>query len=737
MISFTFARSGEQGATISGGQKQRVSLARAAYDSSRELFILDDPLSALDAEVGRRVFQQCVCGLLGRKTRVLVSSDPSVLRYADHIVLMGRSGGSGVLSILAQGSYDELRQDERFIISIGDNLNNVAEDRPETELDTVGSNFTMLSANTSSAAPCPAVLYEALDGAVNKVVELEPDSLDLCTAEMSHAEGAIEVNSEDLDDDELPVSAADTVLSMLSLEERRRGRVQMDAYAYYLKSANSSCLLLLALISVILSNLSIHSQQWAVAKWAMDKGNVIRPLRGHVFVVGLFAVLTGLTNCVRTWLFYQSGLRASLSIHDALLSTAMKAPLGYFETTPLGRVFIRFSSDLDLIDNHLPTTVAHLVASVVQTLASVISIITVTPAFGLLMPLLICMYSLITRNFVDIASDLKHLEAVTRAPIISYFAETLSGLPVIRSFGAHDVMIRENERRMNLNSAASFAMKVANRWVSFRLDLLGNVLVFVAALLAIYGGASSGASGISLNNAVATTGLLNWVIRNWADTQALMHSVEKVQNFNLNTPAEATISNDYSVISNCSVQNEIRAILNMSHSNNIDTIARHEPLDENWPWSGEIIFANVSMRYSEHLQPVLKNVSCIVSPGETVGIVGRTGSGKSSLFRALLRLTEINSGSVFIDGVDVTTVDLSVLRSRLSIIPQDPVLFAGTIRSNIDPKGTLSEEELWEILQKSHLAALVVQLPLGLDYRVREGGAMFSVGQKQLFCMAR
>jgi ABC-type multidrug transport system fused ATPase/permease subunit len=327
---------------------------------------------------------------------------------------------------------------------------------------------------------------------------------------------------------------------------------------------------------------------------------------------------------------------------------------------------------------------------------------------------------LITNFYRQVARELKRLDSISRSPVFAHFGESVDGLSTIRSFQRQELFRRGNEVRLENSDAAYYALKVVDRWLSVRLELLGNVVVFLAALLVVMTNARSGTSGLSINNALGVTGLLNWAVRNGAELEALMNSVERVSYTTEQTPQE---------------QQQGTTLVQGSNSQNSEGSGNLAA--SGWPWQGQLRFDDVTMRYRDDTSDVLRGVSLDLRPGEMVGVVGRTGSGKSSLFRALLRLTELEKGSISIDGVDIAGVDLGVLRSRIAIIPQEPVLFSGTLRRNLDPFNTCSDDRLWSALRRSNLENTVRSLPGGLMFEVNEGGDNFSLGQRQLVCLAR
>jgi len=304
---------------------------------------------------------------------------------------------------------------------------------------------------------------------------------------------------------------------------------------------------------------------------------------------------------------------------------------------------------------------------------------------------------------------LKRLESAARSPIYSLFSETLSGLSTIRAFNVQRSFIGENERKVDYSQVSFQPNLVSNRWLSIRLEILGNFIVLVASLLAVLGRDSlnPGTVGLSLTYASSITGILTFLIRQTSQVETNMVSVERVKEYEDSIPSEAPYR-----------------------------MPEQDP-SEDWPQYGSITFCDYSTRYREGLDLTLRGISCEILSGEKVGVVGRTGAGKSTLVLSLFRLIEPVTGSIEIDGANVSLMGLEALRSKITIIPQDPVLFSGTLRFNLDPFDNYSDSDVWGALRLSHLQAFVSQLPGGLDYEVSEGGSNLSVGQKQLICLAR
>ncbi|KAJ8319363.1 hypothetical protein KUTeg_004454 [Tegillarca granosa] len=324
-----------------------------------------------------------------------------------------------------------------------------------------------------------------------------------------------------------------------------------------------------------------------------------------------------------------------------------------------------------------------------------------------MVPLMI-LYIAVQRFYVATSRQLKRLESVSRSPIYSHFGETIVGVSTIRAYQQQGRFITESEYKVDENLICHFPAIIANRWLAIRLEFVGNCIVFFAALFAVIGrdSLSAGIVGLSITYALNVTQTLNWLVRMTTELETNIVAVERVKEYS-ETPTEAPW-----------------------------VIEDNRP-EQKWPDSGRVVFNDYGVRYREGLDLVLKGISCTIEPGEKIGIVGRTGAGKSSLTMALFRIIEKAQGSIVIDGIDVSTIGLHDLRSKITIIPQEPILFSGSLRMNLDPFESYSDEDLWRALEHAHLKNFVSQLPKGLQHECTEGGENLSVGQRQLVCLAR
>ena len=618
---------GERGVNLSGGQKQRVSIARAVYEDA-DVYLFDDPLSALDSEVGSKVFKDCIKGKLGSKTRILVTNQLSILPEVDRIILLTKAADD-TCKVLDQGTFGEL-------MARGHDLDKIVEKRYEEMTKTAN----VVEAQTQAVPTEKAVL----------------------------AQTASEVKTQV---DVSPTTKKKSPIKLMTIEDRGEGAVKLDVYKSYIKATKNPVLLAAIVSSFLLANACQQSQQWIVAAWTTDANYLKFPLSIYLFGITSMAAGVAFFNWLRTYFGYILGAAASSTVHQNMASKVLAAPLSYFESTPLGRLIQRFTKDMDQIDQQLPGSFGQLIASSLNIVASMFAIVLVTPSFAFFMGPLLLVYTRITNYYRGVARELKRLDSISRSPVFAHFSETIGGLSTIRPFARQKMVRSVNEERLEDNLASYFALKVVDRWLSVRLELLGNVIVFFAALLAVWSGSRAGQAGLSLNNALATTSLLNWAVRNGAETESLMNSVERVLHTTTYTPSEAPRHVTTA---------PLIGTYGLAHLGDLQPKNDTELLSSGWPWRGGIRISNGVMRYRDDFQPVLQGVSLEINPGESVGVVGRTGSGKSSLFRALLRLTELESGSIFIDGVDIRSVGLDALRSSIAIIPQDPVLFSGSVR---------------------------------------------------------
>lgn len=448
------------------------------------------------------------------------------------------------------------------------------------------------------------------------------------------------------------------------------------------------------------------------------------------------------------------GVRASDDLHNNLLKSILAAPMSFFDSTPTGRILSRFSKDLYSIDLELTEYLDFFLSMGVTVVVSLGTIIFVTPWFGIAVIPLAFIYIKVLNYFRDVARETKRIESISRSPVFAHFSETLGGLGTIRAYGEADRFIDEFETKIDTNIRAYYNNKSADRWLSTRLELLGSVIAGLSAVFATNVAISSAETafssdtnfasyaGLSMSFSISITGLLNWLVRSFAQMEAAMNAAERVlyytENIAQEAPARIEDMSDFSrTTSNESDERRSPSVEKALEAKGVEKIA------SDWPDSGKIELNNLKMRYRPENPLVIRGLNVTIEGGERIGVVGRTGSGKSSLLLTLLRIVEptlLDEGyeaPIVVDGVDILRIGLHDLRERIQIIPQNPVLFSGTIRSNMDPFDDYTNEEIWSALQRCGMKKTIEAFPDLLDAPVAEYGENLSQGQRQLLCLGR
>uniref|UniRef100_A0A665UVT8 ATP-binding cassette, sub-family C (CFTR/MRP), member 9 n=1 Tax=Echeneis naucrates TaxID=173247 RepID=A0A665UVT8_ECHNA len=510
-----------------------------------------------------------------------------------------------------------------------------------------------------------------------------------------------------IDDEDEEEEVEDEEDDDMSSTTNRRSEIPWKACWCYMSSGGFLMCFLMVFCKLLKHSVIVAIDYW-LALWTSSKTN--QTSHSHYLLVFIVLCAAGITLCLITSLTAEFlGLSAATNLHHNLLNKIIHAPIRFFDVTPLGQILNRFSADTNIIDQHIPPTLESLTRSTLLCLSAIGVISSITPFFLVaLLPLAITFY-FIQKYFRVASKDLQDLDDSTQLPLLCHFSETAEGLTTIRAF-RHEARFKQRMLELtDTNNTAYLFLSAANRWLEVRTDYLGAVIVLTAAGASIwsYGLQSVGLVGLGLTYALTVTNYLNWVVRNLADLEVQMSAVKKVNSF-LSTESE-----------------------------NYEGFMDGSQVPENWPHNGEIKIHDLCVRYDPMLKPVLKHVNIYIEPGQKVGICGRTGSGKSSLSLAFFNMVDMFEGKIVIDGIDISKLPLQTLRSRLSIILQDPVLFSGSIRFNLDPERTCTDDRLWEALEIAQLKNMVKALPGGLDAVVTEGGENFSVGQRQLFCLAR
>ena len=500
-------------------------------------------------------------------------------------------------------------------------------------------------------------------------------------------------------------------------EKQGTGSVSWRVYLFYFKNMGlfmfGGCFMFYAVYQCCTAFSSIWVSFWSDNRFPfeeLDDERNMTSTRRDIFlgVYGSGGFAQAIAAVIASLLLYMSTINGGRGLHQKMLHRIMHAPMSFFDTTPQGRILNRFGKDVDVLDSTMPFILRGWMTCLLSVISTFLVIMVATPLAVIPIFVVLCGYYFVQSVYVSVSRQLKRLESTSRSPIYSHFGETINGASVIRAYGLQNRFIKESERRVDKNHQATFSGVVANRWLAVRLEFVGNCIIFAAALFAVLGrdNLSPGIVGLSVSYALQVTQTLNWFVRMSSELETNVVAVERLEEY-----SHIDMEADWE-------QSEV------------------EP-EESWPQEGEIRLENYSTRYREGLDPVLHNISASFRGGERVGIVGRTGAGKSSLTLALFRLIEPTTGRIIIDGLDISKMGLHKLRSKLTIIPQDPVLFSGSLRHNLVPFSQYSDEEVWSTLRQFHLSEFVTSLKAVLEHEVAEGGENLSVGQRQLICLAR
>ncbi|BAT80618.1 hypothetical protein LR48_Vigan07g014300 [Vigna angularis] len=661
---------GERGINLSGGQKQRIQIARALYQDA-DIYLLDDPFSAVDAHTGSHLFKECLLGLLRSKTVIYVTHQVEFLPAADLILVM-KNG-----KITQCGKYTDLL------------------DSGADFMELVGAHKKALST------------LDSLDGATvsNEISTLEQD------LDVSEMHGYKEEASKNEQNGETDNKSDEPKGQLVQEEEREKGKVEFSVYWKCITTAYGGALVPFILLAQILfQGLQIGSNYWMA--WATPiSTDVEPPVDGTTLIAVYVSLAIGSSFCIlaRAMLLVTAGYKTATILFNKMHYCIFRAPMSFFDSTPSGRILNRASTDQSALDTDIPYQIASFAFIMIQ-LLGIIAVMSQAAwqVFLVFIPV-ITVSIWYQQYYIPSARELARLVGVCKAPIIQHFSETISGTSTIRSF---DQQSRFQETNMKLSDGYSrpkFNIAGAMEWLCFRLDML-SLITFVFSLIFLIsipvGFIDPGLAGLAVTYGLNLNEIQAWMIWNLCNMENKIISVERILQYTC-IPSEPPL-----------------------------VIDENRP-DPSWPSNGEVDIQDLKVRYAPHLPLVLCGLTCKFHGGLKTGIVGRTGSGKSTLIQTLFRVVDPAAGQIMIDNINISSIGLHDLRSRLSIIPQDPTMFEGTIRNNLDPLEEYTDDQIWEALDKCQLGDEVRKKEGKLDSKVSENGENWSMGQRQLVCLGR
>ncbi|KAJ3268641.1 Multidrug resistance-associated protein 4 [Terramyces sp. JEL0728] len=612
---------GEKGVNLSGGQKARVSLARAMYQDT-DIVILDDPISALDAQVGRKVFNDALKGYMKDKTVILVTHQLHFLPEVDHIIVLDNG------KIGEQGAFKEL-------MSKG------------------GSLAAMMK---------------------NYAIDHEDET---------KAEKKKETKVEEKTEEKAEIIVA---------EDQERGVINFDVYFHYFENAGGLKYMIAVAVTGVLSAVAqvinnLWLSWWTTNKFSLDQ-------QTNMWIYGALGVAQFLTLIVLISTLIIGSYVACKVYHKKALTSLLRAPMGFFDSQPVGRILNRMSKDIESMDQDIWIMIYLVVLSFTSLTSSIALLIYVE-------------YKLLV-YFQRSNREFKRFESTNRSPLYSHVSETMAGIATVKAYGVENLFIEKERLLINESNIPTFLRLFASTWIAIRMEVLTSLMTLMLCIFGTVYSNDPSLIGLALTYTVTFAGLLSLLLMASTQLENAFNSVERLSVYCEKLPAESAVT------------------------------TKQDPNPESWPSVGNIEFKNIVMAYPSRPDlPVLKDITFEIKAGEKIGIIGRTGSGKSSLMTALFRIVELSSGSITIDGVDISNIGLDTLRKSIQIIPQEPVLFTGTIRDNLDVESLYTDAEIWNILGLIGLKDYVSSLTDKLESPVTENGENLSVGQRQLICLGR
>ncbi|EFC45530.1 abc transporter C family protein, partial [Naegleria gruberi] len=622
---------GFSGINLSGGQKHRISLARACYSNS-EIVLMDSTLNSIDAKLCRKIFNECICGFLKDRTRILVTHSLQLLEMADEVIVFENG------KLIAKGSLKEIKNSYDFSKLI-------SEEKEESETE------------------------------------------------------ENEVTEKDMKQDEKKGQ-------LVAAEDKSYGEVSWSVFMTYIRR----CGIFLTVISLLLNVMSMGaktaSQVWISV---MNSDMLSLPLVAYVWVFFSFGLMDCFIIFFKELSLGFATLKGSNNLHRSMLNNILRAPIQFFDQNPVGRILNRFTQDLETLDN-MVMFASDFISNVLNIIFTLTLISVINPMFLIVVVPIGFAFYIIQEYYRTTSRELRRLESISKSPVMSHFNSCLEGVNTVKASLVHSNIYEDSFNKIDFANKHTFNRFMVNRWLGVRIHLISQSVLFFTAIFAIIAKHTQEISSpaflvLTISNSLQLSDCFQSLVRSFVEVESNMTCVERIVYYAQSIPQEAAYDKE------------------------------GDPTTREWPTKGHIQLDQLSVRYRDDLDPVLKNLDLDIKAGTKVGVVGRTGSGKSTLLISLFRFLEANEGSISIDGLDISNIGLRTLRKALLIIPQQPVLFSGSIRYNLDPFDEFEDYEIWNALERVHMKEKIQ--PLQLSFTVTENGSNFSIGERQLLSLSR
>ena len=734
---------GERGINLSGGQKARVSIARALYSDS-DIYLFDDPISALDAHVGRNIINNVLCDYLKDKTRILVTHAIQYCNRADRIIYMkdGR--------IDWEGTFEELENQEFYknMVIKKKNEEEALKKRKSEEIDFTNDktdesgeenimntsekklNININSQRKTSANEEFDELKKNLDESNMEIEKPDQEKViePLITEESDkNLELNKKVSEKEIKEEENNINIGNKekqgeIKRITKDEDRVKGKLKGNVYATYFRN-NGGALFVITLSFILISwqSLKCGSDLWLV-HWKDTEQNKKSDegidWKNFLMYSGL-GISAALFVYLRLFIIYIGSISNSRSLHRNMLHHLIKAPINlYHDTVPKGQIFNRLSNDLFKIDIGESWMFYNVSSYSANLIGQIVVCAIFQPYCLILVPFIVVLGLFTMRYYLNCSREISRLESISRSPLLNSVNETVFGALTIRAFKLSNYFIDDFRRKAdNFLKTRLFLVGIMN-WYTLMLDFLSYMFIVFLILFSIF---------FRQDFEPATIGIL------------LNYCVQIQDELVRYLTCRSNLENDMVGLE--------RAI---AYTKIIQERPDRMPKDEEigiWPSEGSIRFENYSVQYRPETEIVLKNLNFEIRPKEKIGIVGRTGSGKSTIALCLFRILEAKEGAIYIDDVDISQVGLKKLRSNITIIPQDPTLMEGSLKFNIDPLNNHTEQEIEEVMREIGFWYICERNleenknkpdeEKGLNMIITENGGNISIGERQLICITR